>query len=104
MAEQKETSTATGFDAPFHAAIAAATGGVSPIGLSLAYTDWYLHLLFSPDKQIELATSLMTRAATMPSTGLVRRSGPLGALPAMGAPEAGYAPLCDAPSTYVLQT
>jgi polyhydroxyalkanoate synthase len=34
---------------------------------------------------------------------LVRRSGSRGPVPSLGAPAAGYAPLCDAPGTYVLE-
>ncbi len=42
------------FDRPLHAAIARLTAGVSPAALFQVYTDWAQHLLFSPDKQIEL--------------------------------------------------
>ena len=42
------------FDRPLHAAVARLTGGISPAALSQAYTDWLQHLLFSPDKQLEL--------------------------------------------------
>jgi len=41
-------------DRPLHAAIARWTGGISPLALAQAHTDWSQHLLFSPDKQIEL--------------------------------------------------
>jgi|SoiMethySBSTD1v2_1073268.scaffolds.fasta_scaffold49578_2 polyhydroxyalkanoate synthase len=41
-------------DRPLHAAVARLTGGISPAALTQAYTDWLQHLLFSPDKQIEL--------------------------------------------------
>lgn len=47
--------TEVSFDRPLHAAVARATGGVSPSALAQAYNDWVQHLLFSPDKQIELA-------------------------------------------------
>ena len=43
-----------GFDQPFHAALARATAGLSPLGLRLAFADWFDHLLLSPDKQAEL--------------------------------------------------
>jgi polyhydroxyalkanoate synthase len=43
------------FDRPLHAAMARATAGLSPAALVQAYTDWAQHLVFSPDKQIELA-------------------------------------------------
>ena len=42
-------------DRPLHAALAHFTAGLSPAALSLGYADWAQHLLFSPDKQIELA-------------------------------------------------
>jgi polyhydroxyalkanoate synthase subunit PhaC len=38
-----------------HASIGRLTGGISPVALSLAYTDWIQHLIASPDKQLELA-------------------------------------------------
>jgi polyhydroxyalkanoate synthase len=43
------------FDRPLHAAIARLTAGLSPAALFQAYADWAQHLLFSPDKQLELA-------------------------------------------------
>jgi len=43
------------FDRPLHAAMARLTAGLSPAALFQAYADWAQHLLFSPDKQIELA-------------------------------------------------
>lgn len=41
-------------DRPIRAAVGRLTGGFSPIALNLAYVDWSQHLLFSPDKQIDL--------------------------------------------------
>ncbi len=43
-----------GFDQPFHAAIARLSGGLSPLALGRAGTDWAQHLVLSPDKQFEL--------------------------------------------------
>lgn len=43
------------FDRPLHAATARLTAGLSPSSLFQAYADWAQHLLFSPDKQLELA-------------------------------------------------
>ena len=43
------------FDRTLHAAIARLTAGLSPSALFQAYADWAQHLLFSPDKQLELA-------------------------------------------------
>ena len=51
-----------GFDQRFHAAIARLTGGLSPLALSQAYTDWAEHLLMSPDKQAELVHDLAAAA------------------------------------------
>jgi polyhydroxyalkanoate synthase len=47
-------ATVRSLDRPLHAATARLTGGISPAALTQAYTDWLQHLLFSPDKQIEL--------------------------------------------------
>src|SRR6478735_7749929 len=41
-------------DRSAHAIIARFTGGVSPAALSLAFTDWQLHLAASPGKQLVL--------------------------------------------------
>jgi polyhydroxyalkanoate synthase len=46
--------TVRSLDLPLHAATARLTGGISPAALTQAYSDWLQHLLFSPDKQIEL--------------------------------------------------
>lgn len=51
--DQKERRKVS-FDMPLHASIARLTAGISPIALAQAYTDWGQHLLFSPDKQIDL--------------------------------------------------
>ncbi len=45
---------ATPIDCLFHAAIARATGGVSPVALWLACLDWAWHLAGSPGKQMAL--------------------------------------------------
>jgi polyhydroxyalkanoate synthase len=50
----KTETAVAGFDQRFHAAIARLTGGLSPLALNQAYTDWAEHLLMSPDKQAEL--------------------------------------------------
>lgn len=41
-------------DRPLHAATARLTAGISPMALAQAHSDWVQHLLFSPDKQLEL--------------------------------------------------
>ncbi len=43
-----------GLDRSVNAALAQLTGGISPVALNLAYTDWLQHLMLSPDKQLEL--------------------------------------------------
>ncbi|MGH8786660.1 MAG: poly-beta-hydroxybutyrate polymerase N-terminal domain-containing protein, partial [Cupriavidus necator] len=45
---------ATPIDRLLHAAIARATGGVSPAALWLAWLDWAWHLAGSPGKQMAL--------------------------------------------------
>ena len=49
------------FDRPLHATMARFTGGVSPSALSQAYVDWFQHLLFSPDKQMQLAAKAVNQ-------------------------------------------
>lgn len=44
-----------GLDSWSNAALAPLTGGVSPVTLASAFTDWMQHLALSPDKQCELA-------------------------------------------------
>jgi poly[(R)-3-hydroxyalkanoate] polymerase subunit PhaC len=41
-------------DRAFHAMLARVTGGISPVALLLAYTDWLSHLATSPQRQIEI--------------------------------------------------
>jgi polyhydroxyalkanoate synthase subunit PhaC len=53
----------TGFDQRFHASIARWTGGLSPLALNQAYTDWAEHLLMSPDKQAALVRDLIAASA-----------------------------------------
>ncbi|MGE9008578.1 PHA/PHB synthase family protein [Leptospira interrogans] len=42
-------------DRAFHAALARLSGGISPIALLLAYTDWSSHLAASPQRQLEIS-------------------------------------------------
>lgn len=44
-------------DVPLKAAIGRFTHGISPAALALAFHDWWLHMLASPGKQMQLATS-----------------------------------------------
>jgi poly[(R)-3-hydroxyalkanoate] polymerase subunit PhaC len=51
------------FDQHLHGAVARLTGGISPVALALAYTDWGQHLLFSPDRQVALVDKAMRKWA-----------------------------------------
>jgi polyhydroxyalkanoate synthase len=42
-------------DRSFHAALARFSGGISPVALLLAYTDWLSHLAASPQRQLEIS-------------------------------------------------
>ncbi|KAB2950827.1 MAG: alpha/beta fold hydrolase [Rhizobiaceae bacterium] len=52
-------------DRLFHAAIAAATGGLSPISIAEAWHDWMLNLAISPGKQQELLAKAIEKNARM---------------------------------------
>ena len=52
-------------DRLFHAGIAAATGGLSPISIAEAWHDWMLNLAISPGKQQELAAKGIEKVARM---------------------------------------
>jgi poly[(R)-3-hydroxyalkanoate] polymerase subunit PhaC len=54
ISQSKEMRHKAILDLPLHAGIAQLTAGISPIALAQAYTDWFQHLLFSPDKQIDI--------------------------------------------------
>ena len=58
MAADRDTSP--GLDAAWHAAIGEVTGGLSPASLAVAYLDWSMHLLASPEKNAELIGLCMT--------------------------------------------
>jgi polyhydroxyalkanoate synthase len=59
--ESNLNAPAGGLDQPFHAAIAQLTGGISPVSVNFAYTDWLQHLALSPDKQLELVMQGMRK-------------------------------------------
>ena len=52
-------------DRLFHAAIAAATGGLSPISIAEAWHDWMLNLAISPGKQQEVLAKAIEKSARM---------------------------------------
>jgi polyhydroxyalkanoate synthase len=49
-------------DLPLKLALARMAHGVSPASVGLALADWWLHLLVSPSRQAELATSAVRKA------------------------------------------
>jgi hypothetical protein len=52
--ERKDSPPLRDADRLIHAALGAATGGISPISLMQAWQDWALHLAISPGKQLEI--------------------------------------------------
>lgn len=46
-------------DRAFHAALARLSGGISPVALLLAYTDWLSHLATSPQRQLEISQEVV---------------------------------------------
>lgn len=50
------------FDKGLKAAQARFTGGISPIALTAAFSDWALHLMSSPGKQFELVETAAKKA------------------------------------------
>ena len=52
--DPRRTDEPNSADRVFHAALARLSGGLSPIALSLAYTDWFSHLAASPQRQLEI--------------------------------------------------
>ena len=71
-------SDAERLDGKAHATIARLTGGLSPTALALAWTDWAMHLVGSPSKQLELqskALEAMAHAAGNSVRGALEDSG-----------------------------
>jgi polyhydroxyalkanoate synthase len=62
------SATAKALDQHLHAAVARATGGLSPIALTSAWVDWSLNLAVSPGRQAELA-DLALQGAVQLATG-----------------------------------
>ncbi|MCE9523127.1 MAG: poly-beta-hydroxybutyrate polymerase N-terminal domain-containing protein [Alphaproteobacteria bacterium] len=57
------TAFADIIDRSFHAAMARTTRGLSPAALGQAYLDWWMHLVFSPGKQMQLAEKAQKKIA-----------------------------------------
>ncbi len=49
-------------DRALHAQLARLTAGIAPSSAMLAYFDWLIHLLFSPNKQIQLSEKAFRKA------------------------------------------
>ena len=49
-------------DRAYHAMLARLSGGISPVALLLAFTDWLSHLATSPQRQIEISRKAATDA------------------------------------------
>jgi polyhydroxyalkanoate synthase len=49
-------------DRALHAMLARLSGGISPAALLLAYTDWLVHLAWSPQRQIEISQAALVDA------------------------------------------
>ena len=64
---QRDSFAATAFgeilDRYTHAAVARATGGLSPSALMSVYLDWWVHLATSPGKQIQLLDKATRKSA-----------------------------------------
>ena len=65
------------------------TGGISPVALSLAYTDWASHLATSPQRQIESSQEAMVDASRFSEACAPRRIGGAAAMVAHHAEAAG---------------
>src|SRR6266702_5299663 len=55
LVQQPEVGESHPADRAFHAALARFSGGISPVALLLAYTDWLAHLASSPQRQLEIS-------------------------------------------------
>ncbi len=63
MKQTPDVATTTPIDRLFHAQLGRFTFGLSPAALLLAYLDWYVHLMFSPGKQVELLEKARRKSA-----------------------------------------
>jgi polyhydroxyalkanoate synthase len=63
--DNDQSQPTVSFDRPLHASLGRLTAGVSPAALGLAWADWVQHLLFSPDKQLELANEALRAWASL---------------------------------------
>ncbi len=56
-------------DRALHAMTARLSGGISPVALVLAYTDWLAHLASSPQRQIEISQQALVDAGRLFAAG-----------------------------------
>ena len=68
LVQQPEVGESHPADRAFHAALARFSGGLSPIALLLAYTDWLSHLATSPQRQLEISQAAMHDAGRLLET------------------------------------
>ncbi len=66
------SATSEAIDEAVHAAVARATGGLSPAALADAWGDWAVHLAFSPGKQAELVAKAARKSEKL--AGFLMRS------------------------------
>ena len=66
--QQQEAAESHPADRAFHAAVARFSGGISPIALLLAYTDWLSHLATSPQQQLEISQAAVWDARRLLET------------------------------------
>jgi polyhydroxyalkanoate synthase len=62
--------SAAAYDGAFHAAVARFFGGLSPISLLLAYSDWLLHLATQPAQSLRLAMKAQAGAVELGASAL----------------------------------
>ncbi|WP_299747601.1 alpha/beta fold hydrolase [uncultured Tateyamaria sp.] len=67
-------STDRNLDRILHSAVGKATGGLSPTALSTAWLDWALHVVGSPERQIQLAFSAWAKGAEAWTTFLTGKA------------------------------
>ena len=62
QAPQQQEDESHPADRAFHAGLARLSGGISPVALLLAHTDWLSHLAASPQRQLEISQAAVQDA------------------------------------------
>jgi polyhydroxyalkanoate synthase len=65
MPNTLESPNGVAFDRLYHAALGRVTAGLSPAALTLAFTDWFVHLAMAPGKRGELVQKAARKAARL---------------------------------------